>query len=71
MSQTVAEAAAAYRKRRGEKMARYEAALESIANNMTLAEVQKEFGDDADYEGAYNAFIAIARNALSPEKNDG
>lgn len=32
MSRTVAESAAAYRKRRAEKMARYEAALEQIAN---------------------------------------
>lgn len=55
MSQTVAEAAAAYRKRRGEKMARYEAALREImSSDWHIDEVRD-----------------IARNALNPETNDG
>jgi len=60
MSQTVAEAAAAYRKRRGEKMARYEAALKRIA-----ARDPVEAMIDPQW------FAVIARNALNPETNDG
>jgi len=60
---TMAEHARAYRTRKAEKMARMREALEMIANNMTRDQVIAEYGD-GDFEGAYDAFVNIARAAL-------
>lgn len=63
MALTNAQKQAAHRSREKAKVARMREALEMIANNMTRDQVMAEYGD-GDFEGAYDAFVSIARNAL-------
>ena len=68
MTKTPAQRNAAYRTRKAERIARMEAALQSIANNLTAVEARKRLGE-CDFETAYDAFIRIASEALAKPTN--